>query len=298
MKKLLILVSLVSALALGVKCDNTPLVIWHGMGDSCCNPLSMGRIKDLIEKNVSGIYVNSLRIGDNIESDTLNGFFMNVNEQIDMAYKIIKADPKLAKGYNAIGFSQGGQFLRGLAQRYPDPPMLNLISVGGQHQGIYGFPRCPIDSSSICDYVRKLLNLGAYVEFVQDRLVQAEYWHDSMQEKEYRDKSVFLADINQERVFNQTYKDNLLKLKNLVLVKFNQDGMVVPRESEWFGFYKEGQGKELYTLEESVLYLNDTLGLKTMDQEGRLFKLATDGDHLQFKEEWFLENIVDKFMRD
>lgn len=51
-----------------------------------------------------------------------------------MAYKIIKADPKLAKGYNAIGFSQGGQFLRGLAQRYPDPPMLNLISVGGQHQ--------------------------------------------------------------------------------------------------------------------------------------------------------------------
>jgi hypothetical protein len=32
--------------------------------------------------------------------------------------------------------------------------------------------------------------------------------------------------------FNQDYKDNLLKLKNLVLVKFNLDTMVVPRESE------------------------------------------------------------------
>ena len=26
-----------------------PVVIWHGMGDSCCNPLSMGRIKEVIE---------------------------------------------------------------------------------------------------------------------------------------------------------------------------------------------------------------------------------------------------------
>ena len=46
---------------------NTPLVIWHGMGDSCCNPLSMGRIKELIEQNVTNIYVNSLQIGNNIE---------------------------------------------------------------------------------------------------------------------------------------------------------------------------------------------------------------------------------------
>ena len=32
--------------------------------------------------------------------------------------------------------------------------------------------------------------------------MQAEYWHDSLQEQEYRDKSIFLADINQERVCN------------------------------------------------------------------------------------------------
>ena len=73
----------------------------------------------------------------------------------------------------------------------------------------------------------------------------------------------------------------MLKLKNLVLVKFTKDEMVTPRESEvsswkqraiqlldtidqlwrlasfkWFGFYKEGQAKELYTMEESPLYLN------------------------------------------
>ena len=41
----------------------------------------------------------------------LNGFFLSVNEQIDMACQMINNDPKLANGYHAIGFSQGGQFL-------------------------------------------------------------------------------------------------------------------------------------------------------------------------------------------
>jgi palmitoyl-protein thioesterase len=71
----------------------------------------MGRIKDLIEKNVSDIYVHSLQIGSDVSADSLNGFFMPVNDQIDLAYSIIKSDPKLANGYHAMGFSQGGQFL-------------------------------------------------------------------------------------------------------------------------------------------------------------------------------------------
>ena len=32
------------------------------------------------------------------------------------------------------------------------------------------------------------------------RLVQAEYWHDPLNEDEYREKCIFLPDINQENV--------------------------------------------------------------------------------------------------
>lgn len=35
-------------------------------------------------------------------------------------------------------------------------------------------------------------------------LVQAEYWHDPTKEEEYKEKSVFLADINQEKVHINT----------------------------------------------------------------------------------------------
>ncbi|KAL4235808.1 Palmitoyl-protein thioesterase 1 [Mactra antiquata] len=273
-----------------------PVVIWHGMGDSCCNPLSMGSIKRLIEKEVKKVYVRSLEIGSSIEEDTLNGFFMNVNDQIDMVCKKLASDPKLQSGYNAIGFSQGGQFLRAIAQRCPSPPMLNLISVGGQHQGVFGLPHCT-GNSYICEWVRKLLNYGAYEPEIQSRLVQAEYWHDPLNEDEYRKKSIFLADINQEVTVNQTYKTNMLKLKNLVLVKFLQDTMVEPRESEWFGFYTPGQDKKLYTMFDSPLYTEDKLGLKTLNDTGRITFLASDSDHLQFTETWFINNIVNKFLK-
>jgi len=35
---------------------------------------------------------------------------------------------------------------------------------------------------------------------VTDSIVQAGYWHDPLREDEYKQRSVFLADINQERV--------------------------------------------------------------------------------------------------
>ena len=45
-----------------------------------------------------------------ILQDTENGFLMNVNDQITMVCDKLKKDAKLQAGYNAIGFSQGGQF--------------------------------------------------------------------------------------------------------------------------------------------------------------------------------------------
>ena len=278
----------------GTLADNStiPVVIWHGMGDSCCNPLSMGSIKSMVEKLIPEIYVRSLMIGDNVIEDTENGFLMNVNTQVDIVCKKLATDDKLKKGYNAMGFSQGGQFLRAVAQRCPYPPMINLISFGGQHQGVFGFPHCPASNSTICEYVRKLLDYGAYISWIQNNIVQAEYWHDPLKEEEYITKSVFLADINQERVKNSTYKTNLMKLKNFVMVKFLQDTMVIPKESEWFGYYKPGQDKELYTLQESPLYQEDWLGLKEMDTAGKLHFLGADGDHLQFTQEFFETKIL------
>ncbi|XP_072836128.2 palmitoyl-protein thioesterase 1 [Pogona vitticeps] len=292
LQQLLILLGACCGRISGSLAGPLPLVIWHGMGDSCCNPMSMGYIKELVEKKVPGIYVLSLEIGRSLIEDMENSFFLDVNDQVAFVCDKLANDPKLQGGYNAMGFSQGGQFLRAVVQRCPSPPMVNLISVGGQHQGVYGFPRCPGESSHLCDWIRKMLDIGAYTKAVQQRLVQAQYWHDPLKEEEYRKHSLFLADINQERCINETYKINLMSLKKFVMVRFLNDTMVDPPASEWFGYYRSGQAKETVPLNETALYKEDRLGLKEMDQGGQLEFLGAEGDHLQFSKEWFYENIL------
>jgi len=252
----------------------------------------------MIEDALPGVYVYSIMVGDSIEQDEMNGFLMNVNDQLEFVNNVLTNDVNLRGGFNAIGFSQGSQFLRGYVQRYNNPSVYNLISIGGQHQGVFGFPKCPGENYTLCEITRRMLNMGAYVSFVQDTLVQAEYWQDPLHEDDYRKYSVFLADINNENVKNQTYKKNLQSLNAFVMTKFTEDSMVQPIESEWFGWYVEGQDKVVNTLQQTKLYTEDWLGVKTLDQQSRLKFLSVVGDHLQFTDDWFLANIVQPYLNN
>ena len=109
--------------------------------------------------------------------------------------------------YNAIGMSQGGLFLRGVAQKCPQK-MKNLITFGSPHQGIYGLPKIWCKRwigwmyfylHDLCEYGNRLINhfhqhilehlLGGFLK------VQFQYWHNPLNNKEYRRSNQFLADI-------------------------------------------------------------------------------------------------------
>jgi len=184
-----------------------PIVMWHGLGDVCCNPLSLWGLKKFMEEQIPNVYVISLKIGDSIQEDLENGFLKNANDQVEYVCNILRNDTKLAGGYHGLGISQGGQFLRAVAQRCPDPPMVNLVTLGSQHQGVYGLPRCLGDNVKLCNYVRLLLNHGVYKKWIQRFVTPAEYWHDPLDEDNYKRLSIFLADINNERVIFQCFPD-------------------------------------------------------------------------------------------
>uniref|UniRef100_D2SNX5 Palmitoyl-protein thioesterase 1 n=1 Tax=Heliothis virescens TaxID=7102 RepID=D2SNX5_HELVI len=276
----------------------TPIVLWHGMGDTCCLSFSLGGIKVFLEKNIPGVYVNSLRVGNSSIEDLENGYFMNPNKQVEYVCGQLAADPKLKDGFNAIGFSQGSQFLRAVVERcgHELPKIKNLISLGGQHQGVYGLPHCGALMHPTCDYIRQLLNYAAYENWVQNSLVQATYWHDPLDDETLHPQSIFLSDINNEIMVNKTYIQNLNNLDHFVLVKFDNDTIVQPRETEWFGYYEPGQSKKLLPLRETKIYTEDRLGLKKMDKEGKLVLLSTEGDHLRFSDKWFVENILKPYL--
>ncbi|EKX51030.1 palmitoyl protein thioesterase [Guillardia theta CCMP2712] len=261
-----------AAIPLPARSSNTSraVVMWHGMGDTCCLPVSMGRVKSLIEKHVPGAYVRSLMIGENEAKDQYNGFFMPIHEQLTFACNLVSKDPNLAGGFHAVGFSQGGLFLRALVQTCPEAKVQSLISIGGPQQGVYGLPRC-ITHSVFCETMKKLLEMGAYESFVQQRSVQAQYWQDPVKSEEYLKYNIFLPDINNNLEEKKAvYRDRILSLNKLVLVKFQNDTVVVPRESTWFEFYQEGQDVEIQDLKQSKLYEEDWIGLKSLDAAGKV----------------------------
>merc|ERR1712228_45265 len=184
----------------------------------------------------------------------------------------------------------------GVAQKCPSPPMINLVSIHGQHQGVYGFPGCDVDQNpELCDLLRRLLDL-AYIPDIQDNLVQAQYWHDPIHFDTYKRNSKYIAPINNDvregSNINQDYKENLTKLKTFVMVKGEKDITVLPRDTSWFGFYEDGSDSKIVSLQESKLYEDDVLGLAQMDKDGKLVFMTTPGNHMQFSDTWFKEEIL------
>lgn len=278
----------------------TPIVLWHGMGDTAYGSVDI--VRRALEKRFPGIQVYSIQIGTNAWEDEMGSYFINVNHQIEQACLSIINNSKIqAHGsFNAVGFSQGGQFMRGLIERCPllsrGIKVKNFISLGGQHQGIFGLPKC-LDKN-LCNYLRFVLTTAAYEKSVQEHVVQAEYWHDPLKEEEYRSNNIFLADINNELRINETYKKNLQQLDQFVLVEFLQDDMVIPSASSVFGFYKPGQTLQIESMKESRIYLDDRIGLEALDKTNRLQVIQVPGKHLQFHISWFLDELASVYLNN
>lgn len=92
-----------------------------------------------------------------------------------------------------------------------------------------------------------------------------------------------MTDINNEVSVNDVYKKRLASLDSFVMLQFSQDKTVVPKRSSWFESYpianetdalwkaSGGDGEpETIPLRQSEIYLEDRVGLKTLDKRGSL----------------------------
>ena len=106
----------------------------------------------------------------------------NVNAQVEEVCSKLSGMKELKGGFNMIGFSQGGQFLRAVVERcaHKLPPIHTLITLGGQHQGVANTPGCSTDLTGVaataCSAMQVLLARGAYAPWVRENIVQAQYF--------------------------------------------------------------------------------------------------------------------------
>jgi len=275
--------------------DDTPLplVIWHGLGDNYAAD-GITSVGELAQKVHPGILVYNIRLDDDPSNDRSASFLGNLTLQIAKVCDDLATHPILstAPAIDALGFSQGGQFLRGYVERCNNPPVRNLITFGSQHNGISEFQKCG-DTDWLCKGAQAVLRGNTWSDFVQSRLVPAQYYRNPNDLERYLEHSNFLADINNERtVRNETYKKNLQKLENFVMYLFEDDTTVVPKETSWFA---EVNGTKVTDLRHRTIYTEDWLGLKELDRKGALKFEKTEGDHMTLTEK-LLKEVFGKYL--
>jgi palmitoyl-protein thioesterase len=270
-----------------------PLIIWHGLGDNHA-AAGLNEISSLASAIQPGLFTYNIRLASSPSEDQRATFLGNVTEQVAQVCADLASHPILstAPAVDAIGFSQGGQFLRAYIERCNSPPVRSLITFGSQHNGISEFQACG-SSDFLCRGSNQLLRSGTWSSFVQSRLVPAQYFRDPADLDTYLEHSNFLADINNERKLkNQTYKENLKKLENFVMYLFDEDVTVVPKETGWFAEVKDG---EVTPLKERAIYKEDWLGLKELDEAGKLKFETIKGRHMALSDE-VLNTTFEKYL--
>merc|ERR1719335_379407 len=127
----------------------------HGMGDFAQNPMGMIPLRKLVAQKANA-YVHSVEICNSptqlsgcASQDQENGFFMTMDDQVDQFARVVRSDANLAKGFNAVGFSQGNTLIRGYIHKYNQPPVKTFISMHGVMMGVAGLPQCPMNVTGL-----------------------------------------------------------------------------------------------------------------------------------------------------
>jgi palmitoyl-protein thioesterase len=283
---------------LGVICggiarsEQLPVVLVHGI---MAGSADMATLKGYIEEALPGTYVKAVNIGCGKGCS-----LRSMDEQVDMlALEIIK-DPQLSGGFDCIAHSQGTLVARAYIESFNNPQVHTFISLAGPARGVFGTPGLYDNTWRILNHWENIARHLLYWSFIQHHIGFAGYWNDSVHHDQYLKKCLFLPVLNNEvdHPLASYYKNNLLKLENFVLVASSADVVIEPLESCHFGFYKNGSKEILESIYEWDVYKEDKLGLKTLDDTGRLHLLWANSSHCGMPEsrETF-DRIILPFLR-
>lgn len=272
-----------SAVANSYSREPRPVVIMHGLGEKY-NDAFIERFISNFKAKLPGVYVTTI--------DVASGFLSvleDMNLQTTMLYHHIRNDPKLSRGFNAIGISQGGLMMRTYIERYNDPAVYNFISLSGPQAGI---GQCPNDKlRTLCE----IMTANPYLDPLSEPSAVG-YWVPINRKASFVMFNKFLADINNERpIKNMKYRENMISLNKYVIMMALNDTTVIPKESTHHGFWEWNNKGTLITMEETDGYKGDWIGLRTLNEANKIVKLSFEGVHCKVSEQFWSAHVMQYF---
>uniref|UniRef100_A0A182NBG4 palmitoyl-CoA hydrolase n=1 Tax=Anopheles dirus TaxID=7168 RepID=A0A182NBG4_9DIPT len=170
------------------------------------------------------------------------------------------------EGINMIGYSQGGLLGRAVLQTYPDHCVKTFISLSSPQAGQFGDDFLHLIFPSLVAKTAYQL----FYTYVGQHTSVGNYWNDPHHQDLFEEFSIFLPYVNNHIISTNSsqFRETLMRLERLVLIGGPDDGVITPWESSHFSFYNESFA--VVPLQESLLYTEDLIGLKTLKENGRL----------------------------
>jgi hypothetical protein len=255
----------------------TPVVLLDGLGDYSDNTFY-----DLTNDVVSqfpGIDVLQLKLGDGLVQTKLVGAANDQPKLIQTAIKNLDLGKLANRKFIFAAWSQSALMARAWVEQYDNAHRVQgLILLNGMQYGQFGY------SQYVADWIKKTAgatveklssilwktSLGAWIIYsqcMQNRYVPCGYWRNPSPISAYGRACQFLPKINNEinHPDMKQYKDNILALKVLGAFATPKDDIICPWQS---GIFCTPDTLDYKTTD---LYKNDRIGLKTLDQNNKLY---------------------------
>ena len=270
-----------------------PIALFHGIILDCSSD-QMKNIQINLQKYLK-TKVHCIEIGNG----SVHSITMNLEQQSKIACDKIKQHPAFQNKFNIFGVSQGTLIGRYIIEKCNDMKgkVQNYVSFMGPQMGIGYIPK--LTCGKYCDYLNKIVSAfeDNDPQYLIDNLAPASYWKYRYHYDRFLKNNVYLKDLNNEgAVKKEEYKKRILSLNKILLIKGSKDTVISPKESSWFEFY-DINGKNIVPLKDSEFYKKDFIGLRKMNEEGRVKFALFNAKHVKYSENEFVQHIV-SFLKD
>lgn len=276
------LILFIFSLLIAVSLSYKPIVLIHGV---MTGSGSMEMIRHRIQEKHPGTIVYNVNRFESWSS--LENMWHQVQE---IGQDVANISSMYPDGINIIGYSQGGLLARAIIETFSNITVDTFVSLSSPQAGQYGagflhlvFPSLIKDTAYELFYSR----VGQHTSV-------GNYWNDPYHQNLFMTYSVFLPYINNQLLSDRSvdFKLNMLKLKRLVLIGGPDDQVITPWQSSQFGYYNLNE--TIIEMRDQDIYLEDRIGLQTLDQEHKLHLVTVAGvNHFN----WHMNvTIVDNYL--